>query len=384
MTNDNTTTQNEEIQPCYECEERFNINDMSMVRNRYYCHDCFEENFNYCDNCGMLFNSDEVSYCEINGDCRCNNCFIEEENQQDEEQYLNEMEIPFKVKLSDTYNKNIYKNTCGIEIECLNNNLNKNQFSYEDLKQYGFNQLTDGSLDNNGVEFSSIAFNGDLLLNKVNAFCKELNKRKYTINSSCGLHIHIKIVKTTDYLKKVFLFYSKFEDFFFNMLPKSRQDNHYCYKISMIYNEINNNLFSIDKMLDFEKKLYNCTNYKHIRQLEQEKYNNKRYCWVNFHSIFYRGTLEIRNHNGTIDNNKINNWLLIHLTALDFIKNIPLDVIKNFPKDYNLFLSIFAPELRQYIINRTLKFNPEAIKQNNNKTLNSCFDVLHVVTNGGF
>lgn len=358
MTNDNTTTENNLIE-CYECGDKKDRGNTRLAFGHYYCINCFDDKFRYCDGCGDLFYYADVNYCDAEGDYRCNNCYISGE----ENNYLNEIEIPFNIELSKDFDKNPFKNTCGIEIECLNSNLNNKQFEYNDLRKYGFNQLSDGSLDNGGVEFSSNAFNGDLFLNKVNAFCKELNNRKYKVNQSCGMHVHIKIIKTTDYLKKIFLFYSKFEDYFFNMLPQSRQNNHYCYRINMIYDAINKDFFNIDKMLDFEKKLYECQNYRRIRQLEEEKYNNKRYCWINFHSIFYRGTLEIRNHNGTIDANKINNWVLIHLNALDFIKNIPLDVIKNLPKDFNLFLSIFNPELRKYIIDRTLKFNPIAIKE---------------------
>ncbi len=381
----------EEIFLCNTCGEKLDVDSGCYcdVDNNYYCQNCFDDKFFYCEDCGKA----QLSYMGYwFGDCHyCQNCFSEraficdscgEATSFDEETYINgdreciacseENRTPFeeieleRIKTkSETFNKNKFKNFCGVEIETYNHDLEEKFFCRNDLEKYGFSQMEDGSLDSCGVEFVSNIFNGDLLLKKVKKFCDKLHKRNYYINSSCGLHIHIKIPKTMTYLKKVYSFYKKFEDYFFLMLPQSRQHNTYCRTIALAFGVDEQEFLNFKKCNEFEKKFYKTKNQNHLKHLKKNKYNEKRYCWINFHSVFYRGTLEIRNHSGTINPQKINNWFLIHLTALDFIKNLNIETINQLPQTKEFFLSLFNSKIQTYIKNRWNKFKEFEQEENN-------------------
>ena len=47
--------------------------------------------------------------------------------------------------------------------------------------------------------------------------------------------------------------------------------------------------------------------------------SNKRYYFVNLHSIWYHNTIEIRLHSGTTNFNKIKNWILINRKFIDWL-----------------------------------------------------------------
>lgn len=371
-----------EDKECCECGEILKEGDGIEHKNLLYCRCCFDVLFLNCEWCNNYVLRNFSYYCQ--GDSICDKCASEDtficdrcgerlhndayeadgycsscyEDLEEEEEPEN-IEIPFKIGKSKTFDKNPFKNTCGIEIECINKN--KHEFYREELKSYGFSQLYDGSLNSNGVEFRSNAFNGDLLFNKIDDFLRVLNRSGFKIDKSCGLHIHIKIPQSVEYLKKIAFFYQTYEPFFFNMLPDSRRDNFYCKNFSRMYKSINlkdRNYYHI------KSKVYNSKDKSFQDIVSKEKYNDSRYCWVNLHSVFYRGTLEIRNHSGTLNADKIKKWLLIHLTCLEFLNRLPSEIIFRLPKNEMLFLSLFPRELKEYIINRWQKFYYNSEREN--------------------
>jgi len=360
---------------------------MKPFEDELYCESCFDEQFKICDYCGDAFPRDEITYWA--GEYFCENCLIEETSVCDncgeriydrnaifrdgntycescDSDCSNEVQtinIPFKAVKSKGYKINPYKNLCGVEIECLNNDIKEYGFDYDELQEYQFSQIPDGSLDDGGAEFVSNAFNGDALLSKLKAFCQELGNRDYYVTRSCGLHIHIKISKRLEFIKKVFAFYSLFEEMFFRMLPESRQRNSYCCRFSQTYSNIGlESIRNCRKAIDLQKLLYDSQSPATIKKYKQEKYNGKRYNWINFHSLFYRGTLEIRNHSGTISYTKIKNWLLIHLRVLDFIRHLPFETICQLPQTDAFFLSLFDEDLKKYIASRWIEFGHPSVE----------------------
>ena len=382
---------------CSICGKKYNIEDIKMHDDKSYCEDCYNDSFIHCNACLSVVQHEYAYYwndeyycrqcyneivficddcgeetsrnnlCRLNENDLCEDCanYRDEdsnENASDFQEYM----IELKPKKSETFSKNKFKEFCGVEIETLNDNLHDNSFNKEDCEKYSFSQIRDGSLNNNGVEFVSNIFNGDLLLQKIETFSKELNNRDYSIDKTCGLHIHVKIPKTIAYLKKVYLFYKKYENYFFEMLPKSRQNNLYCYKISDVLNTITEEDFlNFENCKQFEQKFYGTKNQEYIKQMKKEKYNNKRYSWVNFHSVFYRGTLELRSHSGTINPTKIKNWFLINLTALNFVKGINAESISLLPNSKEFFLSLFDKDIQKYIKLRWNSFIKEDSEEDN-------------------
>lgn len=263
---------------------------------------------------------------------------------------------------SQSFNKNKFRNYCGVEIECISKDRDKYSFDEDDLKKYYFSQGKDGSLSSSGVEFMSQPSQGDSLLGMIKRFTGELNKKEYYIDKTCGLHIHLEVPIKLDLIKKMYIFYSKCEDLFFKMLPKSRQKSEYCERFRKFDDYDWEDVSKIKTLGDF-KKLYYETNFYH--SCMKSKYADKRYCWINFHSLFYRGTLEVRAHSGTIDYEKIANWLLIHLNIINFLEKTKMDKIVKMKMTKENFLKIFTPKIKKYIKLRWKKFprgNEEDLK----------------------
>jgi len=104
---------------------------------------------------------------------------------------------------------------------------------------------------------------------------------------------------------------------------------------------------------NLKEMLYETKNY---RSEIRHHGNDKRYCWVNLHSIFYRGTLEIRSHSGTVNPSKIINWIMIHQRALEFIKSKSIEEIATMKITKKAFLGIFNKPLQNYIKRRWKTF----------------------------
>ncbi|QDU52164.1 amidoligase family protein [Gimesia panareensis] len=325
---------------CRCCGDDFFKEEIFEIEDESYCESCVYDVSVCCEGCGSRRLNQDIYYCECHDQPFCNDCSCEESIS---------CTIPFSKGRSDTFDINPYRNFCGIEIECLNPDLKENSFSYGDLIEHGFSQTGDGSLPGNGVEFVSNAFNGDLLFQKIGAFLKSVQEKDYYITKDCGFHIHIEISKRYYNLQKILLFYSRFQELFMEMVSSSRKDNSYAKKLHPFStNEIVENTST----KGIKKWWYACKNDRKISRMAKSKYHDKRYEWLNLHSVFYRGTLEIRLHNGTLNEAKIKNWLLIHLTVLDFLKKLNVETVAQLPVTREFFLSLFAKPLQSYITER--------------------------------
>ena len=264
-----------------------------------------------------------------------------------------DVDYSFRKISSPTFRKNKSKRFAGVEIECIRQGLL--EVSKLEAGKYHFSKSYDGSLSSSGVEFSSQPSQGDKLLEIVSNFCGVLNKNKYDTNTTCGLHIHLEQKPDIKMLQKILLFYHKYEDLFFDMLPNSRRDNSYCIRFKKILSSDDIIKMLITKnCMDFKRIFYETTD---PSKYTSTKSNDKRYCWANFHSIFYRGTLEIRAHSGTVNSEKINKWLLIHLRVLDYLKDSSISKISRLKADKKTFLKLFNDDLSEYIQKRWNTFS---------------------------
>jgi hypothetical protein len=249
---------------------------------------------------------------------------------------------------SRTFKKNKYKNYCGVEIECLDKGKSINT---KELKEFNVLSGRDLSLSEDGVEFKLKPSNGDRLLSMINGFGELLNKKGYKVDTSCGLHIHIETKPELELLKKLYCFYSKYEGLFFAMLPSSRQNSKYCERFFKVDKYDWKELINIKTLQKFKNIFY-----EKFPRRQRDYHDDKRYCWANFHSIFYRGTLEIRAHSGTISPEKIINWIMIHLAVREYLEKNSLETIVKNDLSKTAFLKIFKKEIRNYIKERWKQF----------------------------
>lgn len=318
------------------------IGRLRMVEGKNICNFCFEYNTFKCEECDVRkFNNHLRGYGNRYLCVRC--CRIANRS-------FRGVNIGQRKASSKTFIKNPDRRYCGVEIECLNEYRNVNCFIRKELKELRFSQGRDGSLSSEmGVEFRSVPMNGDLLFDSIEEFGKVLNKKKYRVNSSCGLHIHLEVKQQLVFLKKLYLFYLRFEDMFFNMLPKSRRSSDYCERFKEYYKDTPEEIMEVKTLDEFKEMLYETSRYR--REIRYHN-NDKRYCWVNLHSIFYRGTLEIRSHSGTINPSKIINWIMIHERVLKFLDEKTLEEIGTMNVTKKGFLDIFPKSVQNYIKKR--------------------------------
>ncbi len=370
-----------ETKKCSSCRRNFERSEVGKYKGKYYCMTCYKRKFNVCHGCKKVVKEKLINFhghkicnrCNSKGLTKCQTCnkmygkwemhkiglFKHCCKKCYDKYHRRFRKIAFKqTKINPTtFKKNPFKRYCGVEIECRNNDRNRNCFIKDELKKLKYSQWTDGSLNLGGVEFVSRPMNGDNLFDKISHFCNILNKKKYFVDKSCGLHIHLETPKKVNYLKKIYLFYKKFEPLIFNMVPKSRQRTSYCHKYERYYKNSIQELFNVKTLNDFKSMVYETKSKEEVKGITSGHCYKKRYCWINLHSIFYQGTLEIRNHSGTTSAEKINNWLLLHLTILDYLKKVDLNTVNELDVNKKTFLSIFPnKELKNYVKERWDKF----------------------------
>ena len=88
-----------------------------------------------------------------------------------------------------------------------------------------------------------------------------------------------------------------------------------------------------------------------------EDYELDRYCAINFMSINEHNTLELRILEGTLDTKKIINWIKLHLTIIEWVKNNP---IINYDKKLNVE-EIFGKELYDELSEKKKIYDKETI-----------------------
>ena len=174
------------------------------------------------------------------------------------------------------------------------------------------------------------------------------------VNRSCGLHVHFNSLEfNARQVAMIALVYKKFEEMLKGMMPKSRQNSNWCRDMSLDYSE----LLSIREEQDLIDRYYEMMG----SYPNTDKYNDARYCGINIHSRYFHGTIEFRLHSGTINREKITNWIKILnkivVLGLEINTWSKDEVRKWIDKPANTLIdSVFGSELCRYITKRTRKF----------------------------
>lgn len=132
-------------------------------------------------------------------------------------------------------------------------------------------------------------------------------------------------------LKKLFYFYTVFNDVLFKMLPYERRSNNFCKKLSSTYSI--KDIQNCNSQGELEKVWYQKETYADIERdkrstLQGNSGNSRnrdssvRYHSINFHSLYYKhGTVEIRMHHGTLNAESLLLWIQLHQKIMDGISN---------------------------------------------------------------
>ena len=180
----------------------------------------------------------------------------------------------------------------GIEIEAFGVERNELRSALDAEGLHFWRVGADGSIrGTNSFELVSpilVGLDGLAQLEKV---CRILAAKRAKVNKSCGLHVHIEARSfTLPTWKNLFASYANLEGTIDTMMPESRrgQSNTYCRSI-----------------VGYTERAQAATT---VRELVRALPN--RYHKVNTLAFSEHGTVEFRQHSGTVEYTKISNWVL--------------------------------------------------------------------------
>ncbi len=169
-----------------------------------------------------------------------------------------------------------------------------------------------------GMELVTPILRNDLDLQKFLAVlkvCEDNGK----VNRSCGVHVHVEI-KNQDTMeksvKKVMKFFGKYENALNGLISKSRRGNNNGYCRDNFYNE--EDLYKVFGTI-------NSTSVKTL--IKTNTWFNGRDKW-NFKNYWSQGTVEFRAHQGTLNGEKIANWVFLTQAIINYALDSRGTIIK--------------------------------------------------------
>lgn len=272
--------------------------------------------------------------------------------------------------------------TFGVEIET-----DEGEVDEDDQAKHNWASVSDGSIG--GHEYVTGILKGDTGFKELRAISDTLNRTGHKVKSNCGLHVHVGgAYFTKRFSVLAIMLGTQLEDELFAMMPGSRRKNSYCrgfkdaFKRTTIKNgdtklaqfvfgDVYGDEHQQQRIHEHERriKFSRRRNRKHAR----DKYCDNRYTWLNLVLCNKNGsedimtrmnkqTIEFRLHSGTIDYEKMKNWVLICMSFVNFVENHQDSIIKKKVKLKHILkasLGKRADEVLAYVKNRTDKFKAD-------------------------
>jgi len=191
--------------------------------------------------------------------------------------------------------------------------------------------VSDGSLSgSNTFELVSPKLQGEAGIRQLKTVCLILKGLETKVNRTCGLHIHFDAsnfeLKTW---KNLFKNYAKIENQIDSFMPNSRRNNNNNYCRSMRVSNCESKINEIDDTETLNSGL---------QKIESRINNGSRYFKLNSQSYWRQRSIEFRQHNGTVNEKKIINWINFLARLIEYSKQATFrtenwDTLKNFLPD---------------------------------------------------
>jgi hypothetical protein len=226
---------------------------------------------------------------------------------------------------------NLPNYTYGCEIECfggegvgfaeLRKAFRKAGLSirHEDDSGEDYNSRTwvvgdDGSLHHvcplEGMEIKSPILKGQQGLKTIQKVCRILKSLKFEVNSTCGLHIHVGIINAKKKFKaeeliEILKRYHRHSDKINLLVDINRRRNQYCRNLDDVLDNI--------EACDLRDEDFDLSDLQEFGE----------HCdAVNIEALDYHGTIEFRQHQGTINAKEITNWIKFCLTHVEMSRKL--------------------------------------------------------------
>ncbi len=308
----------DKLRICKKCQNVEKLDDMQVFSGTAYCKKC-AKGVKVCDNCSNVHTKQMstlyhgLSFCSPS-------CEASYRPKMPKMQYAG---VP-EMKVSDTSFNYISNRMFGLELEVVD--LSKVAY-YRHLSKH-WKCIGDGSVTGtkNAGEFVSIKLRGDAGLIAVNRICDYFIKTGIHVNKTCGYHLHVDVNDLDkNALYNVVKFAKENETVFRGLVPGKRRSNSYCAKMpfplpdvadldNMDREDLFHHLIKGKVPASSEKKRF-------IKDVKRSASIMTRYIWFNLCSVYYRNTIEIRLHHGTVNRMEIINWVKLWVAIIDAAKN---------------------------------------------------------------
>lgn len=222
--------------------------------------------------------------------------------------------------------------TFGVEFECIGHEY-RNQNMADKLMPRSIDRKGDGSLRGSyASEYVTPVLKNKAGEEYLHGVSDVLSSTGYTVNNSCGTHIHIGVENDDSYktqyrLSRLAMLYGQVDIVLNRLVPSLRRKNGYCAMLNSGQYTMKDTL---DKMKEddalFYQSYYNTKDDSDIQQYKGRKEYRTRYKGINMNSIGYRGTVEIRYHQGTINSKEIMYWIDFNAGIIDYVFKNPTAV----------------------------------------------------------
>lgn len=158
---------------------------------------------------------------------------------------------------------------------------------------------TDGTIGYDNTEIVSPILSGADGLEKVRQLCRAINEFGCGVNRACGFHVHIgvrdRFSQRVGMFKELQRTYHRFERVIDQLIAPSRRGNVNQWCQQPVWNE----------------QVERARNLEDLRRLLGGKYRK-----IGIDSYWRHGTLEFRHHQGTINGEKVTNWVMFCLRMI--------------------------------------------------------------------
>jgi hypothetical protein len=161
---------------------------------------------------------------------------------------------------------------------------------------------------NYGLELVSPPLTASKMEEQLKTACEVLDRIGAKVDRTCGVHVHHHIDDLNlDQIKNIYAIYHKHQEFINELMPASRRQrsandayDHFGYCMNLSEGEV-----------EFVKQ---AGSIREINSFFDRGY--RRYRVINFKSYLKYGTIEFRQHSGSINFEKLWNWALITLSLV--------------------------------------------------------------------
>ena len=169
---------------------------------------------------------------------------------------------------------------------------------------------------------------GESGLKKLERIVQCLNLLECKVNFHCGLHIHHDITDTlaisdkhsTNFIKNLIKWVAKYEDVIYKLVSPSRLDNR-RYSIPVRESYLAKDLSRFTKTLQQKNKSIDTEVKAEVgRKQSNYRLQNTRASGLNLKNIWTRGAVEFRYHQGSLNFEKISNWIVVTQAIINTVE----------------------------------------------------------------